>query len=65
MVSALSVHGARCGAVSRHTVQALDVSRRVPGGAAQSSSQPALRLCNDKRCGIMQRISIACQLEVP
>lgn len=40
------VHGARCGAVSRHPVEALDVRGRVPGGAAQSSSQLALRLCN-------------------
>lgn len=40
------VHGACCRAVSRHPVQALDVRGRVPGGAAQSSSQFAPSLCS-------------------
>jgi len=49
MLSAL--HGARCGAVSRHPAQALHVRGRVPGGAAQSSSQllsatPRCRMAN-------------------
>lgn len=39
-------HGACCGAVSRHPAQALAVRGRVLGGAAQSSSQLALPLCN-------------------
>lgn len=68
-------HGARCGAVSRHPAQALDVRGWVPGGAAQSSSQPACPASLQCCAGgwqtlpwtprITQRISIACQLNIP